>query len=292
MKTYEVRFESRYDYTSAAQSGYHVARLLPAQRIDQSVLSSALTVSPSPRRAGSQRDFFANPVNWFTLEDPHEAFLLAMVAQVAVNRQPTLLGHAATCREIATRARHVADLGCDAPAHYLAPTAATAASPAIVALAQEMFAPDAPLAAAALACARAIQQRYTYKPGTTEVWTTAAQAERLGAGVCQDFAHIMIAACRALGLPARYVSGYIRTLPPPGQPRLEGADAMHAWVSLWLGADTGWLDFDPTNGCAVLDDHIVVATGRDYQDTAPVRGEMVGSGEQRHTVAVDVRELG
>lgn len=125
----------------------------------------------------------------------------------------------------------------------------------------------------------------------TDVSTTAIQAFALSAGVCQDFSHIMIAVCRSVGVPARYVSGYIRTLPPPGKPRLEGADAMHAWVSVWTGKEGGRLDFDPTNGVRVLDKHIAVAVGRDNEDTAPVRGEVVGSGSQSHEVSVDVVEL-
>jgi transglutaminase-like putative cysteine protease len=110
-------------------------------------------------------------------------------------------------------------------------------------------------------------------------------------GVCQDFAHLMISGLRALGVPAAYVSGYLRTVPPPGQARLEGADAMHAWVAIWCGADAGWIGFDPTNGIMAGNSHVIVAIGRDYSDVSPIDGVVVTSGDQYMRVAVDVIEV-
>jgi transglutaminase-like putative cysteine protease len=142
-----------------------------------------------------------------------------------------------------------------------------------------------------------IRDDFRFDAKATTVSTPLAEAFALRAGVCQDFAHVMIAGLRGLGLPAAYVSGYLRTRPPPGRPRLRGADASHAWVALWCGADHGagegigeggWIGLDPTNACVVRDDHIVVARGRDYGDVAPIDGIVASAGAQKLTVEVDV----
>ena len=135
---------------------------------------------------------------------------------------------------------------------------------------------------------RRIKRDFKYDPAATDVSTPIAEAFAKKTGVCQDFAHIMIAGLRGLGLPALYVSGYIRTIPPPGKERLVGADASHAWASVWCGPDWGWIDFDPTNAKLVSDDHIVVAIGRDYADVSPVDGTIFVSGDQKLEVFVDI----
>ena len=147
------------------------------------------------------------------------------------------------------------------------------------------------LEAAAELMAR-IKADFKYDPEATAVSTPLREAFEKRGGVCQDFAHIMIAGLRGLGLPAFYVSGYIRTIPPPGKPRLEGADASHAWVSLWCGQEFGWRDLDPTNALFIGDDHIVVAIGRDYADVSPIDGVILASGAQKLSVRVDVIPVG
>ena len=136
------------------------------------------------------------------------------------------------------------------------------------------------------------RQDFRYDPKATLVSTPLSEAFENRGGVCQDFAHIMIAGMRGLGLPASYVSGYIRTIPPEGQPRLEGADASHAWVRVWCGGAAGWLGLDPTNAIQVNDDHIEIAVGRDYSDVAPLDGIILISGKQRLKVSVDVKPIG
>jgi transglutaminase-like putative cysteine protease len=140
-------------------------------------------------------------------------------------------------------------------------------------------------------CARA-NRSLTYELGITEVRTSAAEAIRHGRGVCQDFAHIMISGLRGLGLPAAYVSGYLRTVQAPNEDRLAGADAMHAWVLVWCGAEPGWCGLDPTNGIFAGDDHVVLAIGRDYADVAPIDGVIIASGGQRLEVSVSVTPVG
>ncbi len=131
----------------------------------------------------------------------------------------------------------------------------------------------------------------SYDPDATEVDTPMADAFMARHGVCQDFSHIMISGLRSLGIPAGYVSGFLRTMPPPGKPRLEGADAMHAWVRAWCGADAGWIEYDPTNAISAGQDHIVVARGRDYSDVSPIKGVLRASGRQHTDLSVDVIPL-
>ena len=179
-------------------------------------------------------------------------------------------------------------LDADCPAIALYPSRRVALFDEATAYAKQSFGPHRPIFEAASELARRIRSDFTYDPEATEVNTPAAEAFDRRRGVCQDFAHIMIAAVRGIALPALYVSGYIRTLPPPGKERLEGADATHAWVSVWCGASLGWRDFDPTNATSIQNDHIVVARGRDYSDVSPIESMVLSSGRHRLEVEVDV----
>ena len=155
-------------------------------------------------------------------------------------------------------------------------------------LALPSFPPGRPVLAAALDLAERIAREFRFRPGVTTVSTPVAQVLEGREGVCQDFAQVMISALRSLGLPARYVSGYIRTRSPPGQPRLRGVDASHAWVSCWLGGRDGWADLDPTNALIVGDQHVVIGWGRDFADVSPVSGIITGGGMQTVEVGVDL----
>lgn len=292
MKRYAIRATSTYTYQQTAGRGHHATRLLPADGGEQKVEASTLNVAPHSGQITSQFDFFGNHVNRFSIDSDHDTLTLAMEAQVQVARHPTFLISALSWEEVAQNARAQASLRGDSPAHYLRKTPVTTATMPLRLYGTQMFSPGRPIMETAFAMSAGIFETLRYDPQATDVTTKASEAFDRGAGVCQDFAHIMIALCRSSGIPARYVSGYIRTLPPPGENKLEGADAMHAWVSVWTGAQTGWVDYDPTNGILVGDDHITVAVGRDYTDTAPVRGEVVGGGAQSHKVAVDVELIG
>lgn len=292
MKTYSITYKAVYDYTARASRGSHMSRLIPMATPEQEVSMASLSVQPSPDQSGAMADFFANPTRWFVIDSEHEDLTLSMAAQVRVHRQHDLLANARTWRNVAEEARSSASLAPDSPVHFLQPSPVTAMDEALQRFTARFFSPERQLIPAVETLNTAIFTELRYDGEATDVLTTAAQAFELGAGVCQDFAHIMIAACRSVGVPARYVSGYVRTRPPPGKPRLEGADAMHAWISVWTGKEGGWVDYDPTNGVKVLDEHITAALGRDYNDTAPVRGEVIGGGSQSHDVSVDVVELG
>jgi transglutaminase-like putative cysteine protease len=183
------------------------------------------------------------------------------------------------------------DIGPTSPAHFLFASRQVSLDPEIRDYARESFSPQRPILAAALDLMRRIKADFTYEIGATTVTTTPPMSFALRRGVCQDFAHIMISGLRGIGLPAAYVSGYLRT-GNAAAPGLQGADAMHAWVWVWCGKEAGWFGLDPTNAVLAGDDHVVVAIGRDYSDVAPIDGVVFASGGQRLDVAVSVTPVG
>jgi len=270
----------------------HAFRLLPCASLIQRVSSAELRVEPTPYQCDEARDFFGNRVVQVALEKPHARLAIRMDAEVEVTGSaPADLERSPSWEAVREEAIASSDFGPLGPANYLHPGSHTGASDEMVAFAREHLRPDRPILAAAFDLSCAIHRDFDYEPGATDVDTTAAQSLALRRGVCQDFAHIMLAALRSLGLPAAYVSGLLRTRPPPGMPRLEGADAMHAWISVWAGAAAGWQDMDPTNAMLVAEDHIRIAVGREYADVAPIDGVIVAAGEQTHDVSVDVVPL-
>ena len=198
---------------------------------------------------------------------------------------PALTPPVAELRQEASDARTLGPL---APAAYLYGASMTPPDEAIGAWAAPDLPPGAPVLDAARALAARIHREFAYAPGTTTSRTLPAEAFAAKAGVCQDFAQVMIVALRMHGIPAGYVSGYLRTLPPPGRARLVGADAMHAWAAVWCGPEAGWIGIDPTNDSLARDDHIVLGMGRDYADVTPVNGVFVGGGKQTTDFRVDV----
>jgi transglutaminase-like putative cysteine protease len=286
---YDIRQTTTYEYASKVSYAHHVLRLMPINRSGQRVHAAALEISPVPveRREGS--DFFGNHVTWIGLEEAHDSLSIKVAARVAVAApaQPSPL---ATPRweEVRAAVMMTSDIGPTSPAHFLFPSRQVSLDPEIADYARKSFPPARPAFEGARDLMGRIKADFVYEPGATSVATTPSAAYALRRGVCQDFAHIMIAGLRGIGLPAAYVSGYLRTVPKEGQARLEGADAMHAWVMAWCGADAGWCGFDPTNAILVGDDHVTLAIGRDYSDIAPIAGIVFSSGEQHLEVAVDV----
>jgi transglutaminase-like putative cysteine protease len=181
-----------------------------------------------------------------------------------------------------------ASLAPDSPAHFLFPSRFVPRHQPAVDYAAASFPSRRPILDGAIELMRRIRDDFRYDSRATVVSTPLDEAFEKRHGVCQDFAHVMIAGMRGLGLPAAYVSGYLRTIPPEGQPRLEGADASHAWCAIWCGAAVGWIGLDPTNASLIGDDHVVLARGRDYADISPVAGIVLASGDQKVSVEVDV----
>ncbi|ACA19403.1 transglutaminase domain protein [Methylobacterium sp. 4-46] len=284
---YLLRHVTSYAYRDAVTHARCVLRLTPATGEGQRVLSHQITIQPHSHRRATGADFFGNATTTLTVETPHRAFRIEALSRIDVDRSelPDLASGLAW-EEVRERVLAHPSLAPHSPVHFAGPSRRVPLAAEVTAYARASFPPGGGLYAGAVDLMRRIHADFTFDAGATDVATPVAQAFAGRRGVCQDFAHIMIAGLRGLGLPAAYVSGYLRTRPPPGMKRLEGADASHAWVSVWCG--DGWHGLDPTNAVAVEDDHIVLATGRDYADVAPVAGIIAGSGSQRLTVAVDV----
>lgn len=290
---YELRHVTTYGYGRPVPFSRCILRLLPRDGSGQRVEKADLTITPRPAERSDSVCFFGNCMTSITIAKPHRELKLEMRARIVVDRPaPPHPGLTRGWEEVARLAQDSNSLAPDSPAHHLYPSRLVPPVAAVVDYARESFGGARPVLEAAGELMARIRRDFSYDPEATEVTTPLAEAFAQRHGVCQDFAHIMIAGLRGLGLPAAYVSGYIRTIPPPGEKRLEGADASHAWVMLWCGPETGWIGLDPTNDLIVADDHIVTAVGRDYADVAPLDGVVIGPGSQKVGVAVDVVPVG
>lgn len=279
---YRIAHTTSYRYAEAVAVSHNRAHLAPRDGEGQRVLSFALDIQPRPAAHRSGPDAFGNRVDAFVVQQPHRVLAVASRSEIEVAR-PAAPDPAATpaWEELAAQAAplEVEEHRWESP---LIP-----AAPALRAFALAHARPGQGALAAALALTHAIHRGFAYDPRATAVDTPVLKALELRRGVCQDFAGVLIGALRALGLCARYVSGYLETDPPAGRERLVGADATHAWVQVWCGA-AGWVHLDPTNGCIPGDRHLVTAVGRDFADVSPLRGMVLGGGASTVQVAVDV----
>lgn len=286
---YAIRHRTTYHYASRAAAARCIAHLEPADRPGQTVLSSALAVSPAPAERADLLDFFGNPTSAMRFVDLPPRLVLEASATVRIAPTPRPDPRATPAWEaVREHALAVPDLSPRSPVHMLFPSRQAPLLPEAVAYAASCLGIDRPVLEVADALMRRIHADFAYDPGATEVSTPLAEVLRLRRGVCQDFAHLMIAALRGHGVPAAYVSGYLRTRPPPGRERLVGADATHAWVQVWCGGQAGWVGLDPTNAALAGEDHVILAVGRDYSDVAPVSGVVTLSADHRVAVEVDV----
>lgn len=287
---YTIRHLTTYRYQGQASSASIALRLLPRNDVGQRVLDTRISVSPRPVEQRNDRDFFGNSLTFVRLDRPHSDLRVDAVSRIRVARDapmaPALTPAWETIRAASAAA---SSLSRDCPAHFLYPSRLVSLHPPATQYVAKSFARARPVLEAAIDLMGRIKRDFAYDQKATAVSTTVPEAFERKRGVCQDFAHVMISGMRGLGLPACYVSGYIRTNPPEGKPRLEGADASHAWVGVWCGPEFGWLGLDPTNDLVVADDHVVLAVGRDYADVSPTAGVFVGSGAHDLSVSVDVR---
>lgn len=286
---YTLRHRTTYRYEDPVSFAQCVLRLTPRSSPSQTVLRSAITVLPRPAQTQTGLGPFGERTLRVLIDEPHEVLVIESQCRVDVHVPP--IGDPADSQPweaVRTESFADRDLGPEGPAAFLYPTPRTPNTAPITDYARQSFLPGRPIVEAAAELMRRMHSDFRYDPEATTVSTPAPEAFRRRHGVCQDFAHIMIAGLRGLGLPAAYVSGYLRTLPPPGEPRLEGADATHAWVAVWCGPARGWLGFDPTNAIFAENDHIVLAVGRDYGDVAPIDGIILAPGVQTLDVEVDV----
>lgn len=289
---YAIRHVTQFDYAEPAGFARCNLRLKPIIWSGQTLDSYDLSVEPGGHVAPARAQAGLANVMRLVVDNPTRSLTITSSARVTVDRPiPIPSASDPTLAEIAVLARAAHDIGPASPASYLFPSPRIPLDRDIAAWCAKELAPDRGALEAGIALARAIQRDFTFDPAATLVDTPPHDAFMKRGGVCQDFAQIMISGLRAAGLPAAYASGYLRTLPPPGQPRLIGADATHAWVMLWCGPDHGWIGLDPTNGIWMAGDHVVMAIGRDYADIAPIDGVILGFGASTLHVSVDVEPL-
>jgi transglutaminase-like putative cysteine protease len=290
---YDVRQTTTCSYATPVAHARHVLRLTPVSRSGERVHVAALQIVPEPTHRREGQDFFGNRLTWIEIEEPHETVIVKLSARVAVDAliEPPPLTTPAW-EVVRDDAFATGDIGSLSPAHFLFPSRMISLDPEIRDYVRQSFLPGRPVLDAAIELIGRMKMDFVYEIGATTVTTTPPMSFALRRGVCQDFAHIMISGLRGIGLPAAYVSGYLRTLPRTDPTRLQGADAMHAWVMLWCGPDAGWIGLDPTNAVLASEEHVVLAIGRDYTDVAPMDGVVLGSGGQQIDVSVNVTPVG
>jgi transglutaminase-like putative cysteine protease len=288
MTTYTVRHTTRYEYEGPVSHAHHVARLRPRRTEYQQVLLSDIEVKPKANSVSCRPDYFGNETDTLEVLEVHDCLEVSARSVVTVAQRP--LAEAPPRDSMSWEDAAAASRNAE---RYLREFEFTLDSPLVrnhsllLAYAATSFTPGTRIVDGVIDLNRRINREFAYDPSATDISTPLAQVLREKRGVCQDFAHVAIGCLRAVGLAARYVSGYLETQPPPGRPRLVGADASHAWASVFI-PEMGWLDFDPTNNVLPSERHITVAWGRDFSDVSPLSGTVLGGGAHTLTVGVDV----
>ncbi|HEY8357984.1 MAG TPA: transglutaminase family protein [Ramlibacter sp.] len=286
-----ILHETAYDYVPAVRTAQHMAHLRPLASERQRVLSHRLTVSPTPAQQNESLDVYGNTRAFFSLQGSHEGLRVIAESLVSTSAPPEPESDV-PWEEARERMRYHRASRYDPASEFAFASPYVPRHQEFVTYAQPSFPRGRTLLAGATDLMRRIHADFEYETTSTDANTPALEALELRKGVCQDLAHVMLGCLRSLGLPARYVSGYLLTAPPPGQPRLVGSDASHAWVSVYLpGADDSpgcWTEFDPTNDRAPGEDYVTLALGRDFSDVSPMRGVIHGGASHRLRVAVTV----
>ncbi len=286
-----ILHETSYDYVPMVRTAQHMAHLKPLDTPYQKLLQHSLVVEPAPSQQTQTLDVYGNCRTFFSLQYTHEE--LRVVSDSLVSTSPRLEpASSLPWEEVRERMRFHRNARYDPAAEFSLPSPYVPRDQLFVTYAQAIFAEGRPLFDAARELMHRIHEDFEYETTATDVNTPALEALSLRKGVCQDLAHVMLGCLRSLALPARYVSGYLLTEPPPGRPRLVGTDASHAWVSVYLpGVDETsgtWVDLDPTNDRTAGEDYVTLAAGRDYSDVSPMRGVIHGGANHRLKVAVTV----
>ncbi len=286
---YRVRHISRYGYGSPVELAAHMVHLRPRPRPWQSIISQQITSEPAPARRRDGMDSFGNLVTWLFLDRPHADFVVSAELVVEVRYPaPPLPADTPPWEQVVEA---VSGPEGWQPSEFQFSSALAPVNAETRAFASQSFTNGRPVLEALIELNDRIYTEFRFRSGVTTISTPVSQVMQRREGVCQDFSHVMISALRGLGLPARYTSGYIRTRPPPGQPRRQGSDQSHAWIGCWLGPEHGWIELDPTNGIVVRDEHVLLGWGRDYIDVSPVRGVILGGGNHSLSVSVDLEPI-
>jgi transglutaminase-like putative cysteine protease len=281
---YDIRHTTTFDYEDFVSVSHHVLHLTPREHARQRRLDSDLRVEPTPAVNAGGADYFGNPVRHLTVQEPHDRLVVDARARVDVQALPEPPDLEASDPWETVRQRLAEDI---AVCEFEFDSPYAIGNEDVLRYARQSFEPGRPILAAATDLTGRIFRDFEYRGGVSDVTTPVRDVFAMRKGVCQDFAHLELACLRSLGLAARYVSGYLLTRPPKGKERLIGADASHAWLSIWAG-NLGWVDLDPTNNLIPGIEHVTVAWGRDYGDVSPINGFIVGGGSHQVVVAVNV----
>ncbi|TXS89226.1 transglutaminase family protein [Parahaliea maris] len=290
---YRVTHTTRYLYRDTVNQCHSVAHLLPRDTPYQQCSRAEVLLNPLPVLAADRRDYFGNRSYHFSVQEPHEVLEITAVSEVDVSegRSSLALDFGPTCAEVLAQLEDASVESNLLVREFQLDSPLVACGPELAEYAADSFASDRPFLSGVRDLTHRIFTDFAYDPHYTDVATPLTEVIQHRRGVCQDFAHFAIGCLRTLGFPARYVSGYLETLPPPGETKLQGADASHAWFSVYSPAE-GWCDFDPTNNLLAADQHITTAWGRDYADVTPLKGTIQGGGDSHGLeVEVDVTRL-
>jgi transglutaminase-like putative cysteine protease len=290
---YRITHRTAYTYDAEVTASYSEAHLVPRQLPHQVCLSSEIDVDPEPLDYREHDDFFDNRTSFFSIHEPHLALTVTATSLVEVTDPggQLHLGSSEPWEATAARVHHDPHEQNITARQYMLDSPLVASSAALLAYAKPSFPTGRPLAEAVIDLTRRINRDFEYEPGSTTIATSLDEVLDQREGVCQDFAHLAIGCLRSVGLPARYISGYLETEPPPGKKKLVGTDASHAWLSVFV-PDVGWLDLDPTNDRIPNDRYITTAWGRDYADVTPLKGVVfTGAAEHELRVSVDVSRV-
>jgi transglutaminase-like putative cysteine protease len=285
---FRVHHVTRYVYEQPVSLCHSIAHLKPREQPGQETRSAHIRVDPWPAVAREHLDFFGNRQSYFSIQQTHRSLEVAATSEVEVTPRPVPdLSRSPPWEQVVAELRESREPEAFEARIFTLPSAYVPLDDAAADFARPTFNPRRPVLEAVAGLMGRIYRELEYDPHFTTVATPLSEVLAHRRGVCQDFAHLALAGLRGLGLAARYVSGYLETLPPPGQPKLQGADASHAWFAVYL-PKVGWIDFDPTNDQIPGEQHITTAVGRDFQDVTPLRGVFYGGGEHELEVAVDV----
>jgi transglutaminase-like putative cysteine protease len=287
---YAVTHRTTYGYASDVAVSHHQVHLRPRELPWQQVTDFALSVEPADAVVTEERtDYHGNATNYFSIRHPHDRLVVVARSRVRVTR-PLMPDCTLPWQQVRDRCASDVLTPDSTVGEFRFDSAYITRKPAFAEYAAASFPKDRALLEGVIDFTARIHREFRFDPRATTVATPLDEVFKMRRGVCQDFAHFAVAGLRSIGLPARYVSGYLETLPPPGKARLVGADASHAWFSVWCPGH-GWIDADPTNNILPSDRHITVAWGRDFGDVSPVRGVVVGGGGHRLSISVDVARV-
>lgn len=286
---FKITHTTTYRYSTPVSVCHNMVTLTPRVTDRLHVSQHQLLINPAPQKSVTREDMFGNVITRFSLEQNHSKIVVKSVSHVTViPRSLPPLNDSPSCREVMNAIADRTDPDWLSVSLFLFDSPRILRQQAFADYAKKSVSDEKPILQAASELTHQIFTEFKYDADATQVDTPTRIAFEGRRGVCQDFAHIAVACLRSLGLPARYVSGYLRTHPPEGKPRLVGADESHAWLSVYCGSQLGWVDFDPTNDCAAGGDHVPIAVGRDYSDVVPIKGVFLGGGDPQLSVSVDV----